>query len=78
MPISCNYTKPAYQCGQPVWVVALICDKCEATGTLEVCDHHYHTIYVSDTIRLACEKCQGTVSYIAERLDHSEQSEVIN
>lgn len=78
MPITCKYTKPVHQCGEAEWVVALLCDKCEATGVMEVCDHHYHTVYLDESIRLACNMCQGTISYITERVDHSAQSEVIN
>lgn len=78
MPISCNYTKPDRQCGYGEWVIALLCDKCEGMGTMDVCDQHYHLVYLNTDIRLACEKCQGTISYIAERIDRSAESEVIN
>lgn len=78
MPISCKYTKPAAQCAYAEWVVAMLCDRCESTGTLECCDHHYHKVFLNTEVRLACGNCQGTLSYIAERVDHSAQAEVIN
>jgi hypothetical protein len=78
MPISCKYTKPAEQCAEAEWVVAMLCDHCEADGTMEVCDHHYHKVYINTEVRLACGNCQGTLSYISERIDHSAQAEVIN
>jgi hypothetical protein len=78
MPISCKYTKPDKQCGYAVWVIALLCDRCEGDATVELCDVHYNYVWVNTDTRLACSDCQGTISYIAERIDHSVQSEVIN
>jgi hypothetical protein len=78
MPISCRYTKPDKQCASAEWVIAFLCDKCEADGTADVCDQHYHRVYTNPDIRLACGDCHGTLSFVAERLDHGAAEEVIN
>lgn len=78
MPISCKYTKPDNQCAPAEWVVAMLCDRCGSDGTMEVCDHHYHKVYMNTEVRLACGICQGTLSYVSERIDHAATSEVIN
>lgn len=78
MPVSCKYTKPAAQCGYAEWVIAFLCDRCMADGTSEVCNAHYRKVFENPEVRLACGTCQGTLSYVAERLDHDASSEVIN
>lgn len=75
---NCHYTKPANQCGGAEWVIAFMCDHCEANNTMEVCDQHYHTVYMDETMRLSCGNCQGTLSWMSERIDHTAQTEVIN
>ena len=68
------------------WVVSHICNKCEATGTAEVCDGHYVTYYqvlkikslpVVDRPRLVCGVCHGSLSYMAQHIQGKQVEEYI-
>jgi hypothetical protein len=82
MPPSCKYANLGgreVRCEEVQWVVAYICDKCEGEGTADLCRYHYNIIYnAHDHPRLGCDRCQGTISWVSENLDHDTTAEAIN
>lgn len=84
MPPSCKYFKkgtinePGVICQPVEWVVAYLCNRCEKNGTADLCDKHYNKVYNTPMApRLDCSACQGTISWVAERLDQTAAAESI-
>jgi hypothetical protein len=86
MPPTCEYHKPGAVtinepgiiCKPVEWVVAYLCNRCDANGTADLCERHYRRVYDNPAARrLGCSTCQGTISWVGERLDQTAAAESI-
>lgn len=66
--------------GEPTWVVAYQCDRCDADGTGEYCNYHYtrYQQYAQKKLILGCGDCHGTLSFVSRSLLNGSEESKIN
>jgi hypothetical protein len=69
-------------CENANWIVAWMCDRCDDQNVLEVCDQHYQGIFITredgTPLKFGCPQCQGSVSWVARRMDNLIEDGLIN